>query len=82
VCRSRDGGRTWEVLGGGISDRLPGAIEALCLEDWGDGYLVCAGTTAGEVYASEDGGRRWSLIASGLPAIAKEGHDRVLKGLL
>jgi len=80
VCRSRDAGRTWDVLTRGISDRLPGAIEALCLEDWGASFSVFAGTSAGEVYASDDGGESWGRIADGLPAIAKWGHDRALVG--
>lgn len=81
VCRSRDAGRTWEVLARGISDRLPGAIEAVALEDWGTGFGVLLGTTAGEVYASEDGGDSFARIAAGLPAIAKWGHDRALMGV-
>jgi photosystem II stability/assembly factor-like uncharacterized protein len=81
VSRSRDGGRTWEVLTRGISDRLAGSIEAMCLEDWGPSFSVFVGTTGGEVYASEDRGESWGRIASGLPPIAKYGHDRALMGL-
>jgi len=81
VSKSRDGGRTWDVLTRGISDRLAGSIEAMCLEDWGASFSVFVATTEGEVYASEDGGESWSQIASGLPAITKWGHDRALMGL-
>lgn len=81
VSRSRDGGRTWEVLTGGISDRLPGAIEAMTLEDWGRSFSLFVGTTEGEVHGSDDGGESWTRIASGLPAITKWGHDRALMGL-
>jgi photosystem II stability/assembly factor-like uncharacterized protein len=81
VSVSRDGGRTWDVVTRGISDRLAGNIEAMSLEDWGASFSVFVGTTEGEVYASEDGGESWSRIASGLPAITKWGHDRALMGL-
>jgi glutamate synthase domain-containing protein 3 len=50
----------------------------MCLADWGGGYSVFAGTTGGEVYVGEDGGERWSLIASGLTSISKKGHERLL----
>lgn len=81
VCRSRDGGDTWEVLAGGPRPDPAGAIEALALEDCGGTLSLYVGTTAGDVYASEDGGESWGRIASGLPPITKYGHDRALMGL-
>jgi len=30
---------------------------------------------------SEDAGDSWQLVMTGLPAIAKYGHDRALRGL-
>ncbi len=78
IARSRDGGRTWEVLRNGLPDRLPSSIEALCLEDWGESCSVFAGTTDGEVFSSDDGGDHWSPIISGLAPISKEGHYRTL----
>ena len=38
-----------------------------------------AGNTDGEVYASEDAGDNWSLIASGLKPVSKAGHFRNLQ---
>jgi len=81
VCRSGDGGRTWEVLTLGPSAGLAAAIEAMTLEDRGARFSLYVGTTAGDVYSSEDGGASWNLIVSGLPPIAKYGHDRALGGL-
>lgn len=80
VCRTRDAGRTWELLAGFPRD-MAAAIEAMAIEDRGDTVSVYVGTTAGGVYASEDGGEAWEQIAAGLPAIAKYGHDRALLGL-
>lgn len=80
VCRSRDGGRTWERLAGGFPPDMAAAIEAMALEDCGGTVSLYVGTTAGDVYASEDGGASWRRIASGLPAITKYGHDRALMG--
>lgn len=74
ISRSRDGGRTWEVLRGGLPDRMQASIEAMCLEDWGDSFSVFAATTAGDVYCSDDAGEHWSRIISGLAPISKGGH--------
>ena len=78
ISRSRDGGRTWDVLTNGLPDRMQASIEAMCLEDWGESCSLFAATTAGEVFASDDGGDHWSLIASGLAPIFKQGHLRPL----
>lgn len=74
VSRSTDGGRHWEVLRNGLPDRMQGNIEAMALEDWGGGVSIFAATTAGEVFASDDGGDSWQLIATDLPPISKGGH--------
>ncbi|MGH7932659.1 MAG: WD40/YVTN/BNR-like repeat-containing protein [Candidatus Binataceae bacterium] len=81
ITRSRDGGRTWEMLRGGLPspERWQSAIEAMCLEEWGRTFSVFAATTAGEVYASDNGGDNWSLIASGLAPISKGDHYRLLE---
>ena len=81
VCRSADGGRTWRVLEGGLSSTSAAAIEAMTIEDCGDTVSVYVGTTAGDVYASEDAGDSWRSIVTGLAPIAKCGHDRALQGV-
>ena len=78
ISRSRDGGRTWEILRNGLPDRLQASIEAMCLEDSGGTCALFAATTAGEVYWSDDAGDRWSRIVSGLAPISKGGHYRPL----
>jgi len=74
ISRSRDGGRTWEILRNGLPDQLQASIEALCLEASGTTTSVFAATTAGDVYCSDDAGDSWSLIVSGLAPISKGGH--------
>lgn len=78
ISRSHDGGRHWEVLRNGLPDRMQASVEAMCLEDWGESFSLFAGTTAGEVYCSDDGGEHWSRIISGLAPISKAGHYRNL----
>lgn len=78
ISRSDDGGRSWRVLPCGLPDGLQGNVEAMCLEDWGEGFSLFAATTAGEVFASDDGGEKWDCIARDLSPISKGGHYRVL----
>lgn len=78
ISRSKDGGRTWEVLRNGLPDRLQASIEAFCLEEASDGCRIFAATTSGEVLCSEDLGDHWRTIISGLPPISKAGHYRNL----
>ena len=79
ISKSTDAGQSWTILNNGLPDRLQGAFEAMSLEDWGDSFSIFAATTSGEVWASEDGGERWSEIASGLPPVSKGGHYLLLE---
>jgi hypothetical protein len=71
VYRSRSGGGEWEALTDGLPQRdcyvnvLRGAMSVDRLEGCG----VYFGTTGGQVYASADGGDRWTAIARDLPAV-------------
>src|SRR5436190_1446338 len=78
ISRSRDGGRSWEILHNGLPDRLQASIEAFCLEESGNSPSIFAATTSGEVFCSEDLGKHWEKIISGLAPISKAGHYRNL----
>lgn len=78
ISRSKDGGRSWEVLRNGLPDRLQASIEAFCLEEAGKSSAIFAATTAGEILSSEDDGESWKQIISGLAPISKGGHYRAL----
>lgn len=78
ISRSKDGGRTWEILKNGLPDRLQANIEAFCLEEAGESTAIYAATTAGEVIASNDLGDSWQVIIKGLPPVSKGGHYRAL----
>jgi photosystem II stability/assembly factor-like uncharacterized protein len=78
ISRSKDGGRTWEILRNGLPDRLQASIEAFCLEEAGSSTAIYAGTTAGEVICSDDLGESWKVIVKGLAPISKAGHYRAL----
>ena len=78
ISRSRDGGHTWEVLGGGLPDRLQASVEAMCLQESAAGCALFAATTAGEVWHSADAGDHWARIVTGLAPVSKGGHYRPL----
>src|SRR5262249_38077513 len=78
ISRSRDGGNTWEILGGGLPKGMQGNVEAMALEDWGSSFSLFAATTAGEVFCSDDGGENWALIARDLPPVSKGDHYKPL----
>ena len=78
IARSRDGGQNWEILDGGLPTEIRGNIEAMSMNVWENGFALFAGTTDGEVFASEDQGDHWKKIVEGLPSISKVGHFRYL----
>jgi photosystem II stability/assembly factor-like uncharacterized protein len=78
ISKSSDGGKTWQPLRNGLPDRLQTAVEAMCLEDWGDGFSLFAATATGEIWSSEDGGQNWSVIIRGLAPISKGDHYAML----
>jgi photosystem II stability/assembly factor-like uncharacterized protein len=73
IGRSRDGGRTWEYLDGGLPAHIRANIEAMSMHVWPGGFALAAGTLEGEIFYSGDGGESWSTIARGLPPISKGG---------
>ena len=78
ISRSKDGGRSWEILKNGLPDRLQASIEAFCLEEAGPTTEIYAATTAGEIFYSNDLGDSWQVIVNGLAPISKAGHYRAL----
>jgi len=74
IMRSRDGGRSWELLGRGVPETARCSIEAMSLVSHPGGFSLFIGNTDGEVYASDDGGETWSRIAVGLGPVSKGDH--------
>jgi len=78
VARSRDGGRHWEYLEGGLPAHIHGNIEGFTLNVWPGGSALFAGTTDGDVFLSDDEGDTWSTIARRIGAVSKGGHHLAL----
>jgi hypothetical protein len=71
VYRSRDGGGTWEPCEDGLPQReawMTVLRDALATDGL-DPAGIYFGTRTGELFASIDGGDRWSLVRSHLPPI-------------
>jgi len=74
ISKSTDSGKTWAAVQRGFPDRLRTAFEAMCLEDWGDGFSLFGATATGEVWCSDDGGEHWTEVLSGLAPVSKGNH--------
>ena len=78
IARSRDAGRNWEYLEGGLPDHIRGNIEAVTMNAYAGGFDLFAGTTDGDVFFSNDEGDTWATIGHDLPPVSKSGHFRNL----
>ena len=73
LYRTRDGGRTWESIAGGIPD---GEFVRVIREDPARAGLLYAGTETG-VYVSPDSGASWQSLQLNLPVTPI--HDLLVK---
>lgn len=70
VTRTRDGGKTFDVLSKGLPQSHAYDIvfrHALAIDDTGD--RLAFGSTTGNVWVSEDQGDSWSLVSGTLPPV-------------
>jgi photosystem II stability/assembly factor-like uncharacterized protein len=79
IARSRDSGKSWEILNNGLPEHVRGNFEAMVMEIWDHSFCLFAGTTDGDIFYSDDEGEHWSRIATGLPPISKHGHYKLLQ---
>jgi photosystem II stability/assembly factor-like uncharacterized protein len=70
IFRSRDAGRTWERLLGGLPNGQRALFSALTIEARPDGYSLYAADTDGQVFESVDEGSGWTVIAD-VPPVSK-----------
>ena len=80
VARSRDGGKTWQRLLGGLPDGQRANYGGLALDAWDGGFAVYAADTDGQIYESADGGERWSVVAEAAPVSKGEQYRGLAKG--
>jgi photosystem II stability/assembly factor-like uncharacterized protein len=80
IARSRDGGKTWERLLGGLPDGQRAIFSGLTLEAWDGGFALYAGDTDGQIYESRDGGDTWHMIAEVGPVSKGDFYKALAKG--
>jgi photosystem II stability/assembly factor-like uncharacterized protein len=79
IMRTRDRGKTWTDASKGLPDDRRANVEAMSLAAFPGGFALFAGTTDGEVFASEDEALSWTSIARALAPITKGNHYRPLQ---
>jgi hypothetical protein len=79
IMKSRDRARSWTDASAGLPDDRRANIEAMSIAVYPGGFTLFAGTTDGEVFASDDGAERWALVAGGLAPVSKVYHYRNLQ---
>jgi photosystem II stability/assembly factor-like uncharacterized protein len=79
IARSRDGGKSWEILNEGFPDHIRGNFEAMSMDVWNGGCALFAGTTDGEVFHSADQGDGWQRIIQGIGPVSKAHHYQNLQ---
>ena len=71
VTRTRDGGKTFDVLRHGLPDRFAYDLvyrHALAVAD--DGMTLAFGSTTGNLWVTADQGEHWHLLSAHLPPIS------------
>ena len=71
--------KTWTDASAGLPDDRRPNIEAMSMAAYPGGFTLFAGTTDGDVFASDDAAEHWTRIAGGLAPVSKGGHYRGLQ---
>jgi hypothetical protein len=69
VSRTRDGGKSFEVLDNGLPSPSYDLVYRHALDVDTGGMVLAFGSTTGGLWISEDGGDRWQMISAHLPPI-------------
>ncbi len=79
VYRTRDAGKSWKAMTAGLPQK--GAYETVVRDAMGvdpfESTGVYFGTRSGKLFGSADEGKRWSMIADGLPPVVSVKAARV-----
>jgi photosystem II stability/assembly factor-like uncharacterized protein len=70
VTRTRDGGKSFEVLREGLpQEHAYDLVFRYALDVDHSGERLAMGSTTGSLWVSEDGGHRWSHVSAHLPPV-------------
>ena len=70
VTRTRDRGKSWEILDAGLPDRHAyDIVFRHALDVAPDAECLAMGSTTGSVWASDDQGDHWQTISNHLPPV-------------
>ena len=80
IARSRDGGRTWTRLLGGLPDGQRALFGALTMAASDRDFAVYAADSDGQIFESTDGGDHWHMIADLAPVSKGDFYRAMAKG--
>ena len=80
IARSRDAGKTWERLLGGLPDGQRGLFGAMTIAADGKETSIYAGDSDGQIFESRDGGDTWSVMADVAPVSKGDFYRAMAKG--
>lgn len=79
IMKTRDRARSWTDAGRGLPQDRRANIEAMSVAAYPAGFTLFAGTTDGEVFASDDEAEHWAPVAAGLAPVSKGNHFKNLQ---
>jgi photosystem II stability/assembly factor-like uncharacterized protein len=79
IVRTRDRGKSWTDASKGLPENRRANVEAMSLATHPGGFTMFAGTTDGDVFASDNEAESWTSIAHGLAPVTKGNHYRALQ---
>jgi photosystem II stability/assembly factor-like uncharacterized protein len=79
IMKTHDRAKNWSEASHGLPDNGRANVEAMSIAEYPGGFTLFAGTTDGDVFASDDEARSWTRIASGLAPVSKSNHYRAIQ---
>jgi photosystem II stability/assembly factor-like uncharacterized protein len=79
IVRTHDRGHSWTEASRGLPEDGRANIEAMSIADTPGRFTLFAGTTDGDVFASEDDAESWTRIAARLAPVTKSNHYRAVQ---
>ena len=79
IVRTRDCAMNWTDTSVGFPENRRANIEAMSIATYPGGFTLFAGTTDGDVFASDNDAQSWDAVVRALAPVSKGNHYRALQ---